>query len=208
MRARFVVFGTVAALAVCAGQVRAQQLPISIEAAAGAALPLGDLQDVEVGGASTGFGFRLGGAYRVTPQFAVYAGYSRYGFDVNDAEVAEFGFALNWTDSGFNAGARLTLPAAGAETAFTPWIEAGLASRSIELSRSFEGRLTEDSFARTLGFEAAGGLSIGIAQQLAVGPAIRYVRYRPDAFYSEAFEEELAIGVQYLGLEVRLSYRF
>jgi opacity protein-like surface antigen len=212
MRAPLTIVSLVAALALAAGQAQAQELPISIDVAAGAAFPLGDLKarDGEGGAANTGFGFRIGGAYWLTPQIAAYAGYSRYSFGVDAEEFDEPGAEVDWVDSGFSAGVRLAFSDTGAEAQLSPWIEAGIAYRTLALAVSAEGVSGRLAFDRALGFEVAGGLNFGVAQRLVIGPAVQYTRYNPDPLLDPDFpnEEVQRSSIQHVTAELRASYRF
>lgn len=207
MKAQLAVFSAVAVLAFAAAESQAQAAAgaISLEAGGGVALPLGDFKDEEGAAAQNGFGFRVGGAFWFTPQLAVYAGYSRYSFGVDDEELDEFGADADWIDSGFGAGLRFALAPAGEGTGFSPWLEGGLAYRSLALDLSADGASGRISFDRKLGFEAAGGLAVALAEGLSVGPVVRYVRYTPDPLEDEEDFEDVAI--QHLALELGLSYR-
>jgi opacity protein-like surface antigen len=209
MKARPAVLSMLAALALVAGQAQAQDIPISIDASLGVAFPLGNLAgdlESETGlGASTGFGFRLGGAYWFTPQVAAYVGYSRYSFGVEDEEFEELGANVDWVDSGIVAGVRFALFGMDDAAQFSPWIEAGIASRTLALNVSAGGGSARVSFDRTLGFEAAGGVSIGLAERLALSPAVRYVHFSPDAIDPE---EPLRGTIRHLAAEIGFSYRF
>ncbi|HEX6749564.1 MAG TPA: hypothetical protein VF092_19875 [Longimicrobium sp.] len=88
-----------AALAAGTGHASAQgNLPISIEARIDAGIPTGDFAD----GFDVGVGWGVFGAIDLTPNFAIYGGYSQFSFDVKDTD-------LNAKDDGFDLGGRVLL---------------------------------------------------------------------------------------------------
>jgi opacity protein-like surface antigen len=93
----------VTALAAGAGRAGAQgTLPVSVEARLDAGLPIGDFKDA----AKAGLGWGVTGAFDVSPNFAIYAGYSSFDFDVKSS-------TLTVRDDGFDVGGRVLLGTGG-----------------------------------------------------------------------------------------------
>ncbi|HKP75963.1 MAG TPA: hypothetical protein VJT67_10500 [Longimicrobiaceae bacterium] len=93
----------VTALAAGAGRAEAQgTLPVSVEVRLDAGLPVGDFKDA----AKAGLGWGVTGAFDVAPNFALYAGYSSFDFDLKSS-------TLKVRDDGFDVGGRVLLGTGG-----------------------------------------------------------------------------------------------
>jgi hypothetical protein len=93
----------VTALAAGAGRAQAQgTLPVSLQVRLDAGLPVGDFKDA----VKAGLGWSVDGAFDVSPNFAIYGGYSSFDFDVKGSSVRA-------RDDGFDVGGRLLLGTGG-----------------------------------------------------------------------------------------------
>ncbi len=100
MKKAIVGLFAVAALAAGAGHAAAQgTLPISLEARIDAGIPTGDFADAF----DVGLGWGVFGAFDLTPNFAIYGGYSQFSFDLKDTD------GVNAKDDGFDLGGRVLL---------------------------------------------------------------------------------------------------
>ena len=99
------IAGLLAVTALAAGTGRASAqgtLPVSVEVRLDAGLPVGDFKDA----VKSGLGWGVTGAFDVSPNFAIYAGYSSFDFDVRSS-TAEL------RDDGFDVGGRVLLGTGG-----------------------------------------------------------------------------------------------
>jgi hypothetical protein len=93
----------VVALAAGAGRASAQgTLPVSFQVRLDAGLPLGDFKDA----VKAGLGWGVDAAVDVSPNFAIYGGYSSFDFDVRSS-------TLTVRDDGFDLGGRVLLGSGG-----------------------------------------------------------------------------------------------
>jgi len=93
----------VVALAAGAGRASAQgTLPVSFQVRLDAGLPIGDFKDAT----KAGLGWGVDAAFDVSPNFAVYGGYSSFDFDVRSSTVTV-------RDDGFDLGGRVLLGSGG-----------------------------------------------------------------------------------------------
>lgn len=93
----------VTALAAGAGRAQAQgTLPVSVQVRLDAGLPVGDFKDA----VKAGLGWGVDGALDLSPNFAIYAGYSSFDFDIKSSNVRA-------RDDGFDVGGRLLLGTGG-----------------------------------------------------------------------------------------------
>ena len=103
----------VMALAAGTGRARAQgTLPLSVQVRLDAGLPVGDFQDQ----AKVGFGWGVDAALDVSPNFALYGGYSSFDFDVKSSTVT-------LRDDGFDVGGRVMVGTGGA--VLNPFLQFG-----------------------------------------------------------------------------------
>jgi len=99
------IAGVLAAMALAAGAGRAQAqgtLPISVQVRLDAGLPIGDFKEQ----VKSGLGWGVDAAFDVSPNFALYAGYSSFDFDVKSSTVTV-------RDDGFDVGGRVLLGSGG-----------------------------------------------------------------------------------------------
>lgn len=108
--------GLVLAVAALAGApgAQAQQLPLSVEARLDAGLPVGDAADLY----DQAIGFGIHAALQATPLFAVYGGYSRFEFDVEESRGGG-----ERKSEGLELGGRVTLGTGGG--IYNPFFQLG-----------------------------------------------------------------------------------
>jgi hypothetical protein len=100
MKKAIVGLFAIAALASGGGRAAAQgTLPISLEARIDAGIPTGDLGDA----VDVGLGWGVQAAFDLTPNFAIYGGYSQFSFGLKDID------GENLKDDGFDLGGRVLL---------------------------------------------------------------------------------------------------
>jgi hypothetical protein len=136
----------VTALAAGAGRASAQggTLPVTFEVRLDAGLPLGDFKD----GVKAGLGWGVDGAFELSPNFAIYGGYSSFDFDVRNSTVTV-------RDDGFDLGGRLLLGTGG-----------GLMTTYAQFGALFHNGDT--------GFEAGLGMEYPVARAITLTPLARY----------------------------------
>lgn len=144
------------------------RLPISLEVRAGAGIPLGDFAASDTGvGAEGGLALAAGGKVHLGAVLAAYGEYQRTAFGcgrcasrgIDDEVVAEGG--------GFGLHATPGVALAG----LAPWVRVGAVVQQL----TFSGRgssLTSDT---AVGFEAGGGVELGLpGLPLRLTPGVRY----------------------------------
>ena len=119
-------------------------LPLAFEARLDAGIPVGDESD----GLDAGLGWGLTGALELTPTFSVYAGYSRFDFELEDTDV-------DVQDDGLDVGARVSVGTGGGF--WNPYVQFGALFHDDET-----------------GFEAGLGGDYSVGSNLAVTPLVRY----------------------------------
>lgn len=147
MRKTFAMLAAAAALAGAQTAAAQSALPLAVEVRLDAGVPTGDAGDV----LNTGVGFGLRASLDVAPTFAIYGGYSRFTFDVEDGGITGAEAELD----GFEVGGRVSL-GTGAGVA-TPY--------------ALLGALFQDD--RT-GLEAGLGADYPVSYNLSVTPEVRY----------------------------------
>ena len=161
--------------------------PLSVEGRLFAGFPTGDFAD---GDLETGLGFGVEAAYNFLPALAVYGGYSRVSFGVDDADD------VNLVDSGFDFGLRYTLPAL---SSLSPFLRGGLVYHELEVDADGQDQSTD----RGLGFDIGGGIAIPLTPRFSLNPMVNYLRYS-----AEINGRNDDFDVSYLGLGVSLAFRF
>ena len=147
--------------------MQAQGAPLTVEARAGAAVPLGAFADGSGLGEGTSAGVAfgvevtVGGGWRT-----LYAGFSQLRFGCQDAGCPE---GKSYVATGVDMGLRLT-PIRG--HAVLPWVGVGGSTTRVE-SPGVDGSPAGTS---SLGFgvELSGGVYVGVARGLALTPAVRW----------------------------------
>lgn len=196
------VAGLAALALACAPQANAQiSLPLSVEVRGAAAFPTGDFGDNDV--IDTGYGFEVIGKYAVTPGLAIYGGYDRFSFGLDEDIETD----TDVTDSGFVLGGQLSLPLSGM-TRFTPWLRAGAIYNQLSIEGSENNVSVKIESDRSLGFEVGGGLAIPLGQVVSITPGVRYRAYSADFDFSDFGEDENSTDVSYITAGVGLSFRF
>ena len=159
-----------AALAVflAASALDAQAAPLVLEARGGAAMPIGSFDDgVRPGeGVGTDTSFGLGFALSGSGRRTITAGFSQHRFGCRDAGCRIGG---TYVATGVDVGLRLNLATTGD---VIPWVRvAGLTTR-VELDDHPEwpDGVSELGF----GGEAGVGVYIGMVQQIALNPGVRF----------------------------------
>lgn len=135
-----------AALAGGAGQARAQggTLPVSVQVRLDAGLPLGDFKDAT----KAGLGWSVDGALDISPNMAVFVGYSSFDFDIKDSD-------LRVRDDGLDVGTRLLLGTGG-----------GVLNTYAQFAALFHNGDT--------GFEAGLGAEYPVSPAITLTPLARY----------------------------------
>ena len=128
-----------------AGRARAQgNLPVSVQVRLDAGLPVGDFKDQ----VKAGLGWGVDGAFDLSPNFSLYAGYSSFDFDVRSS-------TLKVRDDGFDVGGRLLLGTG-----------AGILTTYAQFGALFHNGDT--------GFEAGLGGEYPVSPAIALTPLARY----------------------------------
>lgn len=202
---KMIGLGALAMALLVAPAAPAQQiLPVSLEVRGGLGFPMGDFPTrglVAQEAVESGDGFALRGTYNLIPLLGVYAGFERYSFGVDEEEAA--GPDLNFVDSGFSAGAQLSLPLAML-AGVSPWIRGGAIFHILDYElEEIAGVEANTSSDRTLGFEAGAGVDIPLGQVLSFTPGVTYRSYEPQ-FDGLTDGERLSYLAVEMGLRVRL----
>jgi opacity protein-like surface antigen len=161
------------------------QLPISVEVRADAAIPTGDFADAVDAAPSFGVNAALG----LARGFAVYGGYSRTAFELQDLDEEA-------VDQGFSAGVTLGIPAA--RLGVQPYIGAGVLIHDLKIEDGPD--LDSD-----LGFEVGAGVALPIASNVRLTPGIGYRRYSTEL---PALLGSVKTDVQYFTAGVGLNISF
>jgi hypothetical protein len=138
-----------------AGPLRAQ-LPLSIEARGGIALP-----EQAFEGADGGQAGEVSATWHALPLVGIYGAYQANRFAWGDAD----GHA---TDEGFAAGVRITFPAL--LVPIDPWIRGGVVVHQLKA----ETRAAESG----VGWEVGAGLGFPLARGITLTPGVLWTRYR------------------------------
>lgn len=145
----------------------AGQSPFSLEIGAGAAIPVQDYGNAELG---TGFGFGANVRYRFQPRFSAYAGWEWHHFS---AELAPD--ELDVEQTGYTFGVRFEHPLGALRAAGEPspawWVRAGGLLAHVELEDE-AGESAGDS-EHGLGWEAGAGVSWPLTDRIALAPGVR-----------------------------------
>lgn len=134
----------------------AAQLPLSLEARGGIALPAEAFEGAEGGQAG-----EVSATWHAMPFAGIYGAYQSNRFAWDDA-------AGHATDEGFAAGVRITLPAL--LVPIDPWIRGGVVVHQLKA----ETRVAESGF----GYEVGAGLGFPLARGITLTPGVLWTRYR------------------------------
>jgi opacity protein-like surface antigen len=172
-------------------------LPLSVEARVGVAIPVGDFADAQPGiEAEAGPAFAVGAAYHFTPMFALFGEYEWAAFSCPRCDDA--GIDDEVIDSGAGFGLEASLPLAG----LGPWLRAGGVYHEIEFSGE-GGQLSSEP---ALGFQIGAGASVMLLPALRITPGIFYRTYSAELDLGGLPSE--TVDVNHLTVDVGLSYRF
>lgn len=142
---RKAIFAGMVAAAALAGRAEAQSaLPLSVEGRLDLGVPVGDSNDVY----KTGIGYGIDAALQLTPLFAVYGGYSRFDFDLDNSSGKR-------SSDGGEVGGRVTLGTGG-----------GVSNPYFQFGALFHDGDT--------GLEAGLGTFYPVGNNLSLTPMVRY----------------------------------
>lgn len=188
-----------AALLASAHEASAQAPSFGLEVRGGFAVPGGEWDDDDL--VDNGWGFGGNVRAQVMPMIAVYAGWERYSFPINDEELDEGDVEADASDQGFRAGLALTAPLAGLPV--TPFVELGAVYNTTSIEASDGNLSIEVESDAALGFEGGIGVEMALGPRLSVTPAVRYRMHTAE--FDEFFNEE--VDVQYLIFDIGLRLR-
>lgn len=144
-----------AALAFADGARAQSIIPLSVEARAGAAVPVGGFKDVG-GGIGTGYGFGGNVGLKLNPLFGVYGGYSWTGYDFDGVDET-------LTQQGLEGGVRVGLGI----LPLGPYARGGVVYHKLDDGLERDGKL---------GYEVGAGLSFPLGIVISVTPEVSYTR--------------------------------
>lgn len=166
----FVVLAALGTAGVAEAQFGPRRSPLSLEIRGHLAFPTGDLADEFQSGGDleTGGGVAGDVTFQLTPLLGLYGGGSWTQYGVEDFEEA------NYEDYGFEAGAKLTLPIAGA---LSPFLRGGAVFHQVRLNVDDDLGDDLDFEDEEIGFEVGGGINIPLGPTLSLVPSVRYVQF-------------------------------
>lgn len=158
-------------------------LPIALEARGALAFPIADFPLGRSGmtaDTEMGVGIGVNGSFAFFPGVAVYGGWDRYAFGVDDDSLLGAGEA-EFVDQGFAVGGKLSLPL-GMLVGASPWIRAGALFRTLERpgEQGTVGLGAEGRSSRSVGYELGAGATIPLGLVLSFTPGVTYRSYTPD----------------------------
>lgn len=171
------------ALACAAASPLAAQLPLSVEARGGVALPTGTFRDAARGGPAG----EVSATWHALPLIGIYGAYqwNRFGWDDTGGDATDAGFAL---------GVRITIPTP--LIPIDPWIRAGVVAHRLKA-----GTLSEDA---KPGWEAGAGLAFPLARGLTLTPGVLWTRYQ----HGSGMADGELLRVRHVRADVGLRLRF
>lgn len=158
------------------------QLPLSVEARGGIALPAEAFE-----GAEGGVAGEVSATWHALPSVGVYGAYQRNRFAWGDA-------GRHATDQGFAAGVRIAVPAL--LVPIDPWIRGGIVAHRLEAETLAEGS--------ERGYEVGGGLGFPLAPGITLTPGVLWTRYR----HGRGAADGELLRVRHLRADVGLRMRF
>ena len=203
-----------------AAPAAAQTSPFALEVRGRAAFPTGDFGDEDEDGVGlgTGWGGSIEGSWQATPLLGVYGGYSYTAFPIDFGDLQEpleeviDDPSVDVTDSGFDAGARITLPVMNGGV----FVRGGVVYHrvGVELSDEMEDffetvGVSDDDLESdwSLGWQLGAGVLVPLGQRLSASVSGAYTRYAPE-FEDSADPSLSADGdVSYASVEVGLRIR-
>lgn len=209
-----------AALLLAAPAVAAQTSPFSLEVRGRAAIPTGDFGDEDEDGVGldTGWGGSIEGAFQATPLLGVYVGYSYTAFPIDFGDLQEpleefvEDPSVDVIDSGFDAGARITLPVMNGGA----FVRGGVVYHrvGVDLSDEMEDFFQELGIAEedlesdwSLGWQVGAGVLVPLGPRLSASVGGAYTRYAPE--FEDSDDPSLSADgdVSYASVEVGLRIR-
>jgi len=146
-----------------------------------------------------GFGFEGVVSYRFLPHLALYGGWDWTHFAAIDAIA---GPNMDLEETGYVLGLRFQHPfRADGGTAY--WLRAGATYNHFEIENA-DGDLVADS-GHGVGWEAAGGLALPVAQRWSVNPGLRYRAISRDL---DINGNAVTVDLQHISLEIGFAFRF
>lgn len=174
-----IAFAGILAAASFAGTAHAQAAsvptsPFSVEVRAGAAVPTGDLSDIN----KTGYTVGANVSFAVSPMLSVYGGYTMNSFGFKDEFVddgsGDSDASARLGVSGPEAGLKINIPTAGT---IVPFVKGAALYHRYSLSvSSSDGSATVNDDQWRWGFEAGAGVAIPLGPRLSVTPAVSYTK--------------------------------
>lgn len=173
----------------------AQESPWQIEGRLGAALPLGDLGDVEL---DPGISLSATLSYRLTDSLAVYGGWGWHLLGAEEVEATPDGAV---EETGYVLGLAFESPLA--ETGLDYRLHGGVTYEHIEIEDD-DGDVVEDT-GHGAGFELGAALVWPLSEQLSLTPGLRYRYLSRDI---ELGEQSSSEELTFVSTEVGLAWRF
>ncbi len=147
----------------------------------------------------TGFGFELLGAYKISPQFDIYAGWGWNQFNTKEALINE---EIDVNETGYSFGLKFTNPFLNfVKTSYV--LSAGGIYNHLELEDRFGDTIGDTGHG--LGLQVAVGLEYFIAENWSLRPEMRYRSFSKD-FTFRNFSEEL--DHKYISIGLGIAIRF
>jgi hypothetical protein len=154
-----------------------------------------DIADADLG---IGFGAELSIAYRFTPHFAAYAGWSYNNFAVDQSFA---GPDASFEETGYTFGLQFIHPIG--ESGLSYLVRAGGIYNHIEIENN-DGDIIIDS-GHGLGWQAEAGLVIPLSEKFSLLPSLRYRLLNRDI---EIENVNTSVDLNYLSVGVGLSLSF
>lgn len=178
------------------------KFPVGVEARGGVAFPSGEWN--EDGDPGTGFGVTaivpVGGSQR----FAIYGGWERYSFDLDDGGHPEGG-GFDAANSGARLGVEFMLPLPR-RLPVVPFVSGGATYSRLTLVARGGGASVEFESDRSLGFEIGAGIKVPFGAVLTMIPTIRYGSHPAEFEALSGLEAEEEIGRITVDLGLRLGF--
>ncbi len=174
-------------------------VPISVEARAGWAFPVGDFGSGDgLLTPTSGPRFAFTGRIDPTDQVGILAGYQQAWFGCEGCEAFDLDDEI--VLSGFEAGVHLGLPVAA--LAADPWLRLSLLYQNLAYS-GFGDRLVSEA---GLGFGAAVGAAISVAERLTVSPGVGLLHVPVDFDFTAL--PQRGTNVTAITIDVGVAYHF
>jgi opacity protein-like surface antigen len=169
----------------------------TLEFTGGAAVPTGDLGDLDL---NAGLAFGGTVSAKVMPHLGIYAGWDWAHFSSDETGP---GGELDVEETGYVLGLRFEHPFRG-ETGFPMFrVQAGGTYKHIEIEDE-EGELIADS-GHGLGWEVGAGLVLPLGEQWTATPGFRFRSLSRDLDLGAGAQ---SVDLRYVGFEVGFAWRF